>query len=113
MHLDEHPLARLVCPHLWQTLSPDDTACIVSNPAARQIIAHYRHHIRSLELKNTDLIDHCGLACTGLTHLQLEQNKRSGNLSEYKIHIQCGHLQISGRLYLLSNATTLCGASNL
>ncbi|KAF9307082.1 hypothetical protein BGZ74_000086 [Mortierella antarctica] len=60
--------------HLWQTLSLDDTTYIASNPeSARLILAHYGHHIRSLELKNTDLIDHCGLSCTNLTHLQFDQ----------------------------------------
>ncbi|KAF9335794.1 hypothetical protein BG006_010598 [Podila minutissima] len=64
----------LFVPHLWQTLSLDDTTYIASNPeSARLILAHYGHHIRSLELKNTDLIDHCGLSCTNLTHLQFDQ----------------------------------------
>ncbi|KAG0089229.1 hypothetical protein BGZ93_003409 [Podila epicladia] len=64
----------LFVPHLWQTLSLDDTTYIASNPeSARLILAHYGRHIRSVELKNTDLIDHCGLSCTGLTHLQFDQ----------------------------------------
>ncbi|KAF9321328.1 hypothetical protein BG003_002509 [Podila horticola] len=65
----------LFVPHLWQTLSLDDTTYMASNPeSTRQTFTHYGHHIRSLELRNTDLIVHCGLDCTDLTHLQFDQN---------------------------------------
>ena len=83
-HLSQHELAQCVqvsrrwhdlfTPHLWRHLSIEAIARINFNYTfASEICTQYSHHIRSLELENTNLIDNHGLAFSNLTHLQYDE----------------------------------------